>query len=132
MDISQISTDRTAKLADIAEWYYLDGLNQSEIAKKLGVDRSMVSRMLAEARKQNIVEIRIRRPLSTNHELEEKLGQQFNLHKACVLVNNASPMLVAIMSHDPSIPKLGTISPILGIFKGVTDSNYVNQSSLAV
>jgi DNA-binding transcriptional regulator LsrR (DeoR family) len=90
LDVSQMSPDRSAKLADIAEWYYLDGLNQSEIARKIGVDRSMESRMLAEARKQNIVEIRIRRPLSTNRELEDKLVQRFNLRKSCVLVNNAS------------------------------------------
>lgn len=82
--------DRSAKLADIAEWYYLDGLNQSEIARKIGVDRSMVSRMLAEARRQKIVEIRIRRPLSTNRELEEQLQRRFNLRQVYVLMNRGS------------------------------------------
>jgi len=86
--IPQNSSDRYAKLADIAEWYYIDGLNQSEIARRIGVDRSMVSRMLTEARKQNIVEIRIHRPLSSDRELGRGLERRFNLHKAYVLVNS--------------------------------------------
>lgn len=82
-----ISQDRSLLLADVAEWYYLDGLKQAEIASKIGVDRSMVSRMLAEARKLNIVEIRINRPLISNRDLEERLVNRFNLRQACVLVD---------------------------------------------
>ncbi|MGW8144817.1 MAG: sugar-binding transcriptional regulator [Anaerolineales bacterium] len=85
MVLPQLSRERSSLLADVAEWYYIDGLKQSEIASKIGVDRSMVSRMLAEARLQNIVEIRIHRPISTNRELEKGLIQSFGLNKACVL-----------------------------------------------
>jgi DNA-binding transcriptional regulator LsrR (DeoR family) len=84
----QDSGERSALLVDIAEWYYIDGLKQSEIAAKIGVDRSMVSRMLTEARKQNIVEIQVHRPLSSNRDLEEGLVQRFNLQKAYVLVDS--------------------------------------------
>jgi deoxyribonucleoside regulator len=83
--LPQLSRERSSLLADVAEWYYIDGLKQSEIANKIGVDRSMVSRMLAEARTQNIVEIRIHRPISTDRELEKKLVQRYGLSKACVL-----------------------------------------------
>lgn len=85
-----MSPDKNSKLADIAEWYYVDGLNQSEIARKIGVDRSMVSRLLAEARQQNIVEIRIRRPISANQELEDQLEARFNLLDAHVLINSGA------------------------------------------
>ena len=88
MVVPQMSPDRSAKLADIAEWYYIDGLKQSEIASKIGVDRSMVSRMLAEARKQNIVEIRVHRPLLSDRELERGLERRFNLRQAYVLINS--------------------------------------------
>ena len=50
-------------LADVAEMYYLEDKNQSEIAESVGVTRSMISRMLTEARENGIVEIRIQRPL---------------------------------------------------------------------
>jgi DNA-binding transcriptional regulator LsrR (DeoR family) len=82
-----MTPDRSSLLADIAEWYYIDGLKQSEIASKIGVDRSMVSRMLTEARKQNIVEIRIHRPIAFDRNLQEGLVQHFNLRKAYVLMN---------------------------------------------
>jgi DNA-binding transcriptional regulator LsrR (DeoR family) len=85
--LPQISPDRSALLADIAEWYYIDGLKQSEIASRIGVDRSMISRMLAEARKKKIVEIRIYRPLSYDRALQEQLTQRFNLLQAHVIVN---------------------------------------------
>lgn len=85
MVVPQLSGERSALLADVAELYYIEGLKQSEIANRIGVDRSMVSRMLAEARKRKIVEIRIHRPLSTNRDLEIGLVQRFNLHRACVL-----------------------------------------------
>ncbi len=85
MAAPQLSRERSAMLADIAEWYYIDGLKQSEIASRIGVDRSMISRMLAEARKQKIVEIRIHRSLSSDRDLEERLVERFGLKKACVL-----------------------------------------------
>jgi DNA-binding transcriptional regulator LsrR (DeoR family) len=86
--LPQENQERTALLADIAEWYYIDGLNQSEIASKIGVDRSLISRLLTEARKNNIVEIRINRPILTARDLEEGLVHHFSLSNACVLVNH--------------------------------------------
>lgn len=79
--------DRSILLADVAELYYLKGLNQTEIAKQIGVDRSMVSRMLTEARKQNIVEISVRRPITSDEVLESELIQKYGLLKAFVYIN---------------------------------------------
>ena len=62
--------DRTSLLADVAEMYYLEQKNQAEIAKAVGVTRSMISRMLTEARESGIVEIRIQRPLQSDPDLE--------------------------------------------------------------
>lgn len=65
--------DRASLLADVAEMYYLEQKNQAEIAKTIGVTRSMISRMLTEARESGIVEIRIQRPLQSDPELESAL-----------------------------------------------------------
>jgi deoxyribonucleoside regulator len=77
--------DRLSLLADVAEMYYLADKNQAEIARVVGVTRSMVSRMLAEAREKGIVEIRIRRPLQPHRELEEALVSCFGLQGANVV-----------------------------------------------
>lgn len=80
--------DRASLLADIAEMYYLEQKNQAEIAKDVGVTRSMISRMLTEARENGIVEIRIQRPLHSDSELEDRLKERFNLKDVFVVVTS--------------------------------------------
>ncbi len=72
-------------LADVAEMYYLEGKIQSEIAETVGVTRSMISRMLTEARESGIVEIRIHRPLQSEPELAATLKERFGLLDALVV-----------------------------------------------
>ncbi len=80
--------DRASLLADVAEMYYLEEKNQAEIAKTIGVTRSMVSRMLTEARESDIVEIRIQRPLQSDPELESVLREKFDLRDVFVVITN--------------------------------------------
>ena len=75
----KLSPKRIGLLADVAEMYYIEGLGQSDIALKVGVTRSMVSRMLTEARLQGIVEIRVVRPFRSDHELEEAIKRKFDI-----------------------------------------------------
>lgn len=81
----RLVNDRAYLLADVAEMYYLEGKDQSQIAKVIGVTRSMVSRMLSEARSRGIVEIRIARPVKTEYELEQALVKRFALKEAMVV-----------------------------------------------
>ena len=62
-----------------ARLYYLQGRSQAEIATELGTSRSNVSRMLTEAQRQGIVEIRIVDPSGRNPELERELQTMFGL-----------------------------------------------------
>ena len=77
--------ERTDLLAQVAIWYYEDGLNQAAIAKRINKSRSMVSRLLDQAREAGLVEVRIRHPLRTDPELERRLCQEFDLAQAHVL-----------------------------------------------
>jgi DNA-binding transcriptional regulator LsrR (DeoR family) len=77
--------ERTNLLADVAEMYYLDGKDQLEISRVVGVTRSMVSRMLTEARQRGIVEIRVNRPLQTEPALESALVERFGIISAEVI-----------------------------------------------
>lgn len=56
---NELSNDRIKKLAEVASMYYLDDMNQGAIAEKIHVSRSVVSRMLAEAKRLGIVEVNI-------------------------------------------------------------------------
>ena len=80
--------DRVSLLADVAEMYYLEEKNQAEIATSVGVTRSMISRMLTEARENGIVEIRIQRPLPTDSDLEGELKEKFGLKDVFVVVTH--------------------------------------------
>ena len=57
--------DRTHLLAQVASLYYEQGLTQEQVARRLGISRSGVSRLLREARREGIVEIHVRHPSPT-------------------------------------------------------------------
>jgi len=77
---------RTVLLAEIAEQYFVEGKTQAQIARGIGVDRSMISRWLAEARKMGIVDIRVNWPVVVDNQLELKLVETFGLQRASVVV----------------------------------------------
>lgn len=72
-------------MVSVARMYYMDGLKQEEIAKKVEVSRASVSLILAEAKRQGIVEIRVKNPLSDHSELSEEFMRRFDLDR-CVVV----------------------------------------------
>ena len=78
--------NRVSLLADVAEMYYLEEKSQAEIAKFIGLTRSMVSRMLTEAREIGIVEIRIQRQLQSDSELESTFKEKFGLKDIYVVI----------------------------------------------
>jgi DNA-binding transcriptional regulator LsrR (DeoR family) len=80
------SENRAAILADVAEMYFIEELTQAEIAKRVGVTRSMVSRMLTEARQKNIVKIKIERRFNFDENLQNALVEHFGLKRAAVFV----------------------------------------------
>jgi deoxyribonucleoside regulator len=77
--------DHLNLLAQIATWYYEEGLGQEVIARRINRSRSMVSRLLSEAREAGLVDIRVHYPLKTHTELEQRLQQTFGLKRAVVL-----------------------------------------------
>jgi DNA-binding transcriptional regulator LsrR (DeoR family) len=77
--------ERGELLAQVAELYYVRGKDQRAIAEEVGTSRSNVSRLLTEARRKGIVEIRIHRPLGRARTLEDDLVARFELSDARVL-----------------------------------------------
>src|SRR5438105_9162134 len=76
--------DNRGQMVKAARMYFLDGRGQDDVARVLGTSRSKVSRMLAAARAQGIVEIRIQDPYGRNEDLEHGLRTKFDLVHARV------------------------------------------------
>ena len=72
------------KVVEAAKLYYLLDYTQHEIAKKLGVSRPTVSRMLQTAKKEGIVQIKIIDMEENVGDLEAALEQKYKLKKAVV------------------------------------------------
>ncbi len=71
-------------LSKIARLYYLEDMNQSEIAERFNINRVKVSRYLKKARERNIVDIKINYPRESYHELEREIESRYNL-KECII-----------------------------------------------
>lgn len=92
MESEKITQKRANLLADVAEMYYIEGRDQTDISQKVGVSRSMISRMLTEARRQGIVEIKVFRPIQTDHDLEDAIRQQYGVKNVLVVsMDDAKP-----------------------------------------
>src|SRR5262245_5924262 len=75
----------TRLLVKVAQLYHLQGLNQDQIGRQLGVSRSKVSRMLKEARERGLVEISIHYPARFALYLERRLEAELGLREAVVV-----------------------------------------------
>jgi len=81
------------KLIQVAKLYYEENLNQSQIAKKIGVSRPLISNMLTKARNMGIVEIKIKEPFANNTLLLNQLRNVFNVQGGFVIPSANSPYL---------------------------------------
>jgi DNA-binding transcriptional regulator LsrR (DeoR family) len=73
-----------------ARLYYEDDLTQQEVAKELGVSRPTVSRLLAQARQEGIVQITVADPFASHEELESRLSEAFSLRQAVVVTGEGA------------------------------------------
>jgi DNA-binding transcriptional regulator LsrR (DeoR family) len=69
----------------IAQSYYLDGLTQSQIAKRFGLSRPKVSRLLQKGRENGIINIALTPPPGGIADLERELEHRFGLEEAVIV-----------------------------------------------
>jgi DNA-binding transcriptional regulator LsrR (DeoR family) len=65
--------------------YYVEGVTQSEIAKRLGFSTAKVNRLLLQAREEGYVNITIRTPFQQLFKIEERLKAIFRLQDVIVI-----------------------------------------------
>lgn len=68
-----LDDNKTQKMVEIAKMYYEEELTQNEIAKRLGVSRPLLSKMLVDAKEAGIVTIQIHSPFVSNEFLMEEI-----------------------------------------------------------
>lgn len=78
-------SERTQLLAYVASLYYEQRQSQAEIATAVGLSRSMISRLLDEAHRRGVIDIRINWPMSTVPALERSLAEAFGLGRVRVV-----------------------------------------------
>lgn len=76
MDVN-LSDPYVMRLIEVARAYYLDNRTQAEIARGLGISRSMVSRYLTSARAMGIVQIKIAGTHTMSHRLSAVLAGRY-------------------------------------------------------
>lgn len=85
-------------LAQIARLYYQEKLSQAEIAQCVGLSRSQVSRLLAEAERVGVVRIQIEEVDERARDLEQALKESLGLADAVVVHR--------LGSHDAAVRTL--------------------------
>jgi deoxyribonucleoside regulator len=80
--VSDLSNDL---MTTAARLYYLDQLDQHQVAAILGVSRSKVSRLLTQAREYGIVRISVDPHDPRDDELERRLRERFGLQRVVVV-----------------------------------------------
>jgi len=75
----RVADDETENMVRAAWYYYIGGLNQSEVADRLGLSRIKVNRLVAQARAEGHVMIRITHPSAQILDVEARLAETFRL-----------------------------------------------------
>ncbi|WP_162137209.1 sugar-binding transcriptional regulator [Austwickia chelonae] len=125
----QEGREHLSLLAQVSRWYYLDGLSQDEIGKKVCLSRSRISRLLSEARRRKIVRFVIGHPLERAMALEESLCSRFGLRDARVAQcgEGMSPLTAVATTAAEVLVDLCRQATVLATSSGTTLSAVVEQ-----
>ena len=108
-----------------AAWcYYHEGLNQKQIAEKLGVSRASVVNYLAESRRRNYVRVTLDSDVFTNHHLAAELRDAYQLDQVLVIPSDPSDQHLThervVRSASDWLPQLLDEGDQLGVAWGET------------
>lgn len=83
--MTTIADERRRLIIKVSNLYYIEGLNQQEIAERLRISRPQVSRMLSAARAEGIVNISIKNPYAEEQKFERAIAETFGIHDVVVI-----------------------------------------------
>lgn len=116
----------------ISYLYYYADMNQSDIANRLFLSRSTVSRLLKKARQSGVVELKINEPWQRDLAMEDQIKTAFNINRVRVLRFEEELDASAVLD---ALGKLVTFyiscnahnQSVLGLSWGNTISHVVNS-----
>lgn len=82
---SSAEVQETRLISQVLTHYYMENMTQSAIANTLGLSTAKVNRLLMKARREGLVEIKIRIPFQQIFDLEKKLELVCGVQKAIVV-----------------------------------------------
>ncbi len=88
--------DHLRLLLRIARLYWIDGLDQKEVAAAVGYSRPTVSRLLAQARARGIVTVQVSHPVESALACETRLRSRFGLTEAAVALDRGGGSAAAV------------------------------------
>jgi len=77
--------DEQRLMTKISKMYYEWNLNQTDIARQLGISQATVSRLFKRAKEEGFIRISVSIPTGVNADLEGKLIKQYDLKDAIVV-----------------------------------------------
>ncbi len=90
--MNPVAYDDQEELMVVAAWmHYYDGLTHEQIAKKLGISRVKVTRLLQKARREGIVQFRITKPLPLQFDLARRIRKIYGLQDVIVVKTHRVP-----------------------------------------
>ncbi len=76
---------RIERLIQVAQMYYEDNMNQSEIAKAIGISRPLVSVLLTEARESGVVSITVNHVENAQQLMSQQLESRFGVDTVLII-----------------------------------------------
>lgn len=109
-----------SQLTTIAELYYMQGLTQQEISKRVHIHRSEISRLLKEARKLGLVQITVNSNVQSLNSLQDFLIKKFNLKDALVVPENTESLDLQMLGEFAAqyLSKKITNNSVIGVSWG--------------
>ena len=113
MGYRTLSPRERARLADAAQMYWVEGQKVEAVARALDVSRSTVSRMLARARRERIIEFTVHRHEDSTVALRRDLAARYGVGAAVPPVDEGVPATVRrhAVGEEAAAWLAGTVSP---------------------
>lgn len=124
-------TDDIRIVIKVCQLYYEENLSQKEISAQLGISRPQISRLLASAKTNNVVSIKINNPYAEESRLEKELIKKYKINDALVIntMNEKDPVRSEIFGSQAAKHLYAYIrdNDLIGVMSGRTINSIVNE-----
>jgi len=140
-NLDDAAGDDEELLAQVAWYYYHDGLTQGDIGQRLGISRIRVSRLLDRGRQTGLIQVHINSAYEGCFRLQRQLIERFGLSDARVVpaleglprferVAHASAQLLIRQLADKELLAIGWGATVMATLRRLSTTNAARSISL--